>query len=104
MTAAATTAPKSDPRPTSSTPATNCAPSAQALFSNFRVQRRRFSRRNLAADGDSAFWPAGLGFGDKEPGRWLHLLRARLRTQVGSSGKTLSNPHRGWQPKTETQS
>src|SRR5208282_612181 len=49
MTAAATTGPNSDPRPTSSTPATCSAPAAQARFSNLRVQRSFFSRRNLAA-------------------------------------------------------
>src|SRR5215469_1329680 len=53
MTAAATTGPKSDPRPTSSTPATSAAPEPHASFSYFRVQRRRFSRRNFAAEGES---------------------------------------------------
>src|SRR3981081_3561084 len=48
MTAAATTGPNSDPRPTSSTPATSCAPAAQARFSNFSVQRSFFSKRNFA--------------------------------------------------------
>src|SRR6266853_6884212 len=48
MTAAATTGPNSDPRPTSSTPATSCAPAAQARFSNLRVQRNFFRRRSLA--------------------------------------------------------
>src|SRR5277367_2955555 len=52
ITAAATTGPKSDPRPTSSTPATKVAPAAQARFSNLRVQRRLFSSRNFAADAE----------------------------------------------------
>src|ERR1700676_3401787 len=52
MTAAATTGPNSDPRPTSSTPATSCAPAAQARFSNLRVQRSFFSKRNLAAEAE----------------------------------------------------
>src|ERR1700674_3199332 len=52
MTAAATTGPNSDPRPTSSTPATNCAPAAHARFSNLRVQRSFFSKRNLAAEAE----------------------------------------------------
>src|SRR5713226_8880288 len=49
ITAAATTGPNSDPRPTSSTPATCSAPAAQARFSKFSVQRSFFSKRNLAA-------------------------------------------------------
>src|SRR6202795_4079233 len=52
MTAPATTGPNSDPRPTSSTPATNCAPAAHARFSNLRVQRSFFSKRNLAAEAE----------------------------------------------------
>src|ERR1700674_34331 len=48
MTAAATTGPNNDPRPTSSTPATCAAPAAHARFSNLRVQRSFFSKRNLA--------------------------------------------------------
>src|ERR1700681_817601 len=52
MTAAATTGPNSDPRPTSSTPAMCVAPAAQARFSNSRVQRSFFSRRNLAAEAE----------------------------------------------------
>src|SRR6266496_3354419 len=55
MTAAATTTPNSDPRPTSSTPATRFAPDAHASFSYFNVQRRRFSSRSFAAAGDSVF-------------------------------------------------
>src|ERR1700681_1049953 len=57
MTAAATTGPNSDPRPTSSTPAMCVAPAAQARFSNLRVQRSFFSKRNLAvaAETPSAF-------------------------------------------------
>jgi hypothetical protein len=49
MTAAATTGPKREPRPTSSTPATNFAPVAHANFSNFVVHFSLFSRRSLAA-------------------------------------------------------
>jgi hypothetical protein len=52
MTAAATTGPNSDPRPTSSTPAICVAPAAQARFSNLRVQRSFFSKRNLAAEAE----------------------------------------------------
>src|ERR1700690_1940386 len=52
ITAAATTGPNSDPRPTSSTPATCCAPINQARFSNLSVQRSFFSRRSLAADAE----------------------------------------------------
>src|SRR5580700_3027562 len=50
--AAATTGPNSDPRPTSSTPATSCAPAAHARFSNLRVHRSFFSKRNLAAEAE----------------------------------------------------
>src|SRR5215472_1331257 len=53
ITAAATTQPNSDPRPTSSTPATRRAPDAHALFSYLNVHRRRLSKRNFAAEGDS---------------------------------------------------
>src|SRR6478672_10380456 len=49
MTAAATTGPNNDPRPTSSTPATSFAPDAQAFFSNPVVQRSRLSRRIFSA-------------------------------------------------------
>src|ERR1019366_4436112 len=52
ITAAATTGPNSDPRPTSSTPATRFAPAAQARFSKLRVQRSFFNRRNLAAEAE----------------------------------------------------
>ncbi len=52
ITAAATTGPNSDPRPTSSTPATSSAPAAQARFSNSRVQRSFFSSRNFAAEAE----------------------------------------------------
>src|ERR1700687_5050130 len=48
MTAAATTGPNNDPRPASSTPATSGARAAQARFSNLRVQRSFFSKRNFA--------------------------------------------------------
>jgi len=69
MTAAATTAPKSEPRPTSSTPATRRAPVAHAFFSNFNVQRSRFSRRNLAAEGEMVFSEADFALRGKEPER-----------------------------------
>src|ERR1035441_5624384 len=52
ITAAATTGPNSDPRPTSSTPATDFAPAPQARFSKLSVQRSFFSRRNLAAEAE----------------------------------------------------
>src|ERR1039458_2933362 len=53
ITAAATTGPNSDPRPTSSTPATCSAPAAQARFSKLSVQRSFFSKRNLAAEAET---------------------------------------------------
>src|SRR5512146_1094442 len=52
MQAAATTGPKREPRPTSSTPATSLAPDDQASFSNFSVHLRRLRRRSLAAAGE----------------------------------------------------
>src|SRR5580658_8609033 len=55
MTAAATTGPKRDPRPTSSTPATSSAPDSHARFSNLRVQRSFFNRRSLAAEAEMPF-------------------------------------------------
>src|SRR5580704_7168416 len=55
MTAAATTGPKSDPRPTSSTPATSSVPDSHARFSNLRVQRSFFNRRSLAAEAEMPF-------------------------------------------------
>src|SRR6266481_5254968 len=63
MTAAATTGPNSDPRPTSSTPATCVAPAAQARFSNFSVQRSFFSKRNFAV---AAGTPSGFDVFDVE--------------------------------------
>jgi len=54
MQAAATTQPKSDPLPTSSTPAITLAPFSRAAFSNFVVQCRLFSSRNLAAEAEIA--------------------------------------------------
>src|ERR1700687_4184527 len=48
MTAAAMNGPNNDPQPASSTPATCAAPAAHARFSNLRVQRSFFSKRNLA--------------------------------------------------------
>src|SRR5208337_328687 len=63
ITAAATTGPNSDPRPTSSTPATCSAPAAQACFSKLRVQRSFFRKRNLAAEAEtlSAFGAFDVG-------------------------------------------
>src|SRR5574341_348195 len=52
MTAAATTGPKSEPRPASSTPATERAPVAQALRSKLRVQRSFFKKRSFLAAGE----------------------------------------------------
>src|ERR1700686_460873 len=63
MTAAATTGPNSDPRPTSSTPATSCAPAAHARFSNLRVQRSFFNKRNLAVAAET---PSVFDFLDVE--------------------------------------
>src|SRR6266536_3187302 len=54
MQAAAATQPKSEPRPTSSTPATSFAPVDQAAFSKRVVHFRRLSRRSLSADAESA--------------------------------------------------
>src|SRR5215469_15276549 len=56
ITAAATTGPNSEPRPTSSTPATMQAPASHARFSKRRVQRRLFSRRSLAAGERGGFF------------------------------------------------
>src|ERR1035438_9959512 len=52
ITAAATTGPNSDPRPTSSTPATCSAPVAHASFSNLSVQRSFFNSRSFAAEAE----------------------------------------------------
>src|SRR5215470_15021058 len=62
MTAAATTGPNSEPRPTSSTPATMRAPSCHALFSNRSVQCSFFSNRSLAAEAESGFPDADVSF------------------------------------------
>src|ERR1700675_1212114 len=48
MTAPATTGPNSDARRIAPTPAPSCAPAAHARFSNLRVERSFFRRRNLA--------------------------------------------------------
>src|SRR5208337_2211903 len=61
ITAAATTGPNSDPRPTSSTPATRSAPAAQARLSKLRVQRSFFSKRNLTAEAET---PSAFEFFD----------------------------------------
>src|SRR5437868_4222831 len=61
MTAAATTGPNKQPRPTSSTPATSFAPADHARFSNFCVHFSRLSRRILAAAAESTFsTPSGV--------------------------------------------
>src|SRR5450631_1719553 len=60
ITAAATTGPKREPRPTSSTPATKTAPFDHALFSYFKVQCRRLRSRSFAADAESCFSRARL--------------------------------------------
>ncbi len=82
MTAAATTGPNSDPRPTSSTPATCCAPVAQARFSKFRVQRSFFNSRNLAAEAEtpSAFRRFDED-ADLDTGSAQHLRRRRRAKQ-----------------------
>src|ERR1039458_673318 len=64
MTAAATTGPNKEPRPTSSTPAIKRAPSRHAIFSNFSVQCRRLSRRSLAAEGERVLSRASLNLAD----------------------------------------
>src|SRR5271155_2106959 len=74
MTAAATTGPNKEPRPTSSTPAINRAPDCHASFSNFSVQRRRFSRRSLAAAGDSVFSRTSLSLGDTFEDRYKSIF------------------------------
>src|SRR5208337_38171 len=82
ITAAATTGPNSDPRPTSSTPATCCAPAAHARFSNFRVQRSFFSSRNLAAEAE--IFSAAEVFTmrlDLDTDADQHLRRSRGTTQ-----------------------
>src|ERR1017187_4368975 len=80
ITAAATTGPNSDPRPTSSTPATCSAPVAQARFSNFSVQRSFFSSRNLAAEAEifsrlDLFFEALDAEADLDTGVIQHLRR-----------------------------
>src|SRR5260370_486745 len=82
ITSAATTGPNSDPRPTSSTPATCSAPAAQARFSKFSVQRSFFSRRSLAVAAET---PSVSDFFDVEPDLDTesdqHLRRRRRVTQ-----------------------
>src|SRR5208282_6333372 len=82
ITAAATTGPNSDPRPTSSTPATYCAPAAQARFSKLRVQRSFFSKRSFAAEAESL---SALGafdvHADLDTEADQHLRRRRGRKQ-----------------------
>src|SRR5580704_6983463 len=60
MTAAATTGPNSEPRPTSSTPATSFAPDAQADFSYFNVHFSLFSSRSLSVALETGFESACL--------------------------------------------
>src|SRR3954470_15842308 len=62
MTAAATTGPKRAPRPTSSTPATSCAPSAQASFSYLRVHLSFFRSRSFSVDIDRCSSPGFSSF------------------------------------------
>src|SRR5579872_1851267 len=87
MTAAATTGPKSEPRPTSSTPAIRRAPDCHAIFSNFVVQRRRLSKRSLAAAAERVLGRADLGFAgtklEDQMFRYLHLRPGRLVKQGG---------------------
>src|SRR5271167_3486372 len=96
ITAAATTGPNSDPRPTSSTPATYCAPAAQARFSKLRVQRSFFSNRNLAAEAESQF-----AFGrfdmdaDLDTEADEHLRRRRRATQAQSLKGCQTSEHFG---------
>src|SRR5579862_9303727 len=99
MTAPATTGPKSDPRPTSSTPATSVAPEAQASFSYFRVHFSRLSRRILSVPGEYGSPVAGLiGMG----GRFLFRLEGMadmmatlLRTLAKSCYSAAGNPSQG---------
>src|SRR5580658_9225252 len=74
MTAAATTGPNKEPRPTSSTPAIRRAPDCHPSFSNFSVQRRRLSSRSLAAAGDSVFSRTSLSLGDTFEGRYKSIF------------------------------
>src|SRR5208282_1422961 len=83
MTAAATTGPNSDPRPTSSTPATCSAPAAQARFSKLSVQRSFFSRRSLAAAAEMPSFDVGADL-DTESAQ--HLRRRRGGKQEQTTG------------------
>ena len=76
MTAAATTGPNSDPRPTSSTPAISFAPAIHASFSNLVVHLSVFSRRSLAADLEIGwpFLPRGRGFDLRGSTGEIHLV------------------------------
>src|SRR5580658_4364123 len=74
MTAAATTGPNNEPRPTSSTPAIRRAPDCHPSFSNFSVQRRRLSSRSLAAAGESVFSRTSLSLGDTFEGRYKSIF------------------------------
>ncbi len=66
ITAAATTGPNSEPRPTSSTPATKRAPNCHIFFSNLSVQRSFLSRRSLTAEAESDFAESDLSFSGTE--------------------------------------
>src|ERR1700677_3427789 len=88
MTAAATTGPNSDPRPTSSTPATYCAPESHARFSNLRVQRSFFNRRNLAAEAE--ILSRSEPFDGRAVGRASSGLDgAKPRPRTGKTGRRL---------------
>src|ERR1035438_8267844 len=98
ITAAATTGPNSDPRPTSSTPATSVAPAAQARFSNLSVQRSFFSSRNLAAEGErpAAFRFFGVEL-DLNTEADQHLRRRRRAMQEQKLDESVeAGLHRAW--------
>src|SRR5215472_7301326 len=85
ITAAATTHPNSDPRPTSSTPATRRAPDAHAFFSYLKVHRKPLSKRNFAAEGDNGRADRGFNVEDFiRLGGFSHLPRDRQILQADS--------------------
>src|SRR6202022_240189 len=91
MTAAATTGPNSEPRPTSSTPATRRAPSCHTFFSNLRGQRSLLSRRGLAAEADSGLSDASLSRGDTGLWEQQHLrLNRDCAATVENPGSVVS--------------
>src|SRR5579883_708770 len=77
MTAPATTGPKRAPCPTSSTPATSCAPPVQSSRSNLVVHFSRFSKRNFSADFDSCFSFPALFLEGTAVGRILSAILDR---------------------------